>query len=94
MCNSITCFHAHAHLVRKITTSEIWEIIPHLAYLKIMHAEYLVCNNTPIYADDLGLGPYIGAIHLLTVVYTIHTCICICMYMYFACTLHTCTLNP
>ena len=32
-------------LVRKITTSEIWEIIPHLAYMKIMHTEYLVCNK-------------------------------------------------
>ena len=54
--NSITHFHAHVHLVRKRTTSEIWEIIPHLAYMKIMHAEYLVCNNTPIHADNLGLG--------------------------------------
>jgi len=59
-------------LVRKRTTSEI---IPHLAYMKIMHAEYLVCKNMPIYADNLGLGPYIGAIHLLTVYYTY-------MYMY------------
>jgi len=39
-------------LVRKRTTSEI---IPHLAYMKIMHAEYLVCKNMPIYADKLGL---------------------------------------
>ena len=48
MRNSITRFHAHAHLVRKITTSEIWEIIPHLAYMKIMQTEYLVCNKIRI----------------------------------------------
>ena len=47
-CNSITRFHTHVHLVRKITISEIWKNIPHLAYTKIMHAEYLGCNKTTI----------------------------------------------
>ena len=57
--NSITRFHAHAHLVRKIATSEIWEIIPHLAYMKIMHAEYLVCNkHYLLHTSELNMGSY------------------------------------
>jgi len=36
-------FPARAQLINKITTSKIWEIIPHLTYRKIMYAEYIKC---------------------------------------------------
>ena len=58
MRNSITRFHVHAHLVRKISTSEIWEIIPHLEYMKIVHAEYLVYNKIWISYIKADLSRY------------------------------------
>ncbi len=52
-CRPTTCFVqcadmlaiAHAQLVNKITTSEIWEIIQPLVYGEIVYAEYKVSNK-------------------------------------------------
>ncbi len=45
LCSACRYVIAHAQLVKKITTSEIWKIIQPLVYGEIMYTEYKVSNK-------------------------------------------------